>query len=110
MKANIIRVNTNRTQISSPQGYPLPALITRAWNISSVSEDVVLEDQNGNKIPFIVVPLTEGEMKVGLADNPGEPFLISSAEITASVGIPLMYLITRVYKEGTTVTNFNIGI
>ncbi len=110
MKANIVRVNTNRAQITSPQGFPVPAIITRAWNLTSISEDFFIESQSGAKIPFVIIPLSEGEITVGLADNPGEKFVISSTEVTAFLGSPMMYLIERIYAEGTTVTKFNVGI
>ena len=110
MKATIIRVNTNRSQITSPNGFPIPSLITRGWNFTSTTEDIFIENEQGQKFPFVIVPLSEGTITVGLADNPGEKYVIQAEEVSASIGHPMMYLIERVYMEGTTVTNFNIGL
>lgn len=110
MKATIIRVSTNKAQITSPNGFPVPALITQAWNFSAITEDIFLEDQNGAIIPFVIVPLEKGTISVGLANNPGTPFTITEAETSAFLGSPMMYLVSRIYPIGTTVGNLTIGI
>lgn len=110
MKATIIRVSNNKSQITNPNGYSIPALISRAWNFSEITEDIFLEDQSGNTIPFIIIPLVKGNLVVGLVDDPGTPFTISEAETEAFIGSPMMYLVSRIYSTGTTVISLNIGI
>lgn len=110
MKINSSIVSANKSQFVASSGATIPALISKAFNITSITEDVYLEDDKGNKIPFVLIPLTEGKIVVGLAGSEGEKYTISEAEVSASIGLPLSYLISVVYQEGTTITNFNIGV
>ena len=58
---------------------------------------------------FLLIPLTSGDIKVHLAGAPNfEDYTISSAEVDASLGVPMLYLVDKVYMDGTTAT-FNIG-
>ena len=36
-------------------------------------------------------------------------YTISEAEVSANIGMPLMYMVQKILKEGTTATNLSIG-
>lgn len=108
MKVVNKNISLNRYQISATSGDQCPSLISNAINIQSLSEDLVLEDQNGQQIPFVIIPLSEGAITVELVGNTS-PYVIQEAEVTASLGLPLFYLVRKVFKTGTTVTNMNVG-
>lgn len=110
MEINYNKVNLQRSQVSSFSGEICPALISHAINITSLEEDLVLTNKNnGNQIPFVIIPLSEGEMTVELLNGDG-PFTITATEIKASLGTPMFYLCKKVYRSGTTVTDFTVGI
>lgn len=95
-----------KTQIASGDGFVCPPLITNGQNITSFTEDLELPDQK----PFILIPLEEGTIRVRLAGQQTfDTYDISEAEVTASIGLPLLYLVTKVYKAGTSISSFNIG-
>lgn len=58
-------------------------------------------------ITFFVIPTSEGEIKVVLANSLGEEYLITEAEVSANLGVPIPYLIKEVI-DGTT-AELNIG-
>lgn len=111
MQITSVPVNNTRVLSVTASGYPSSPTISRAWNITGMSEDFELTNSNdGNQIPFFIIPLSEGDVVVGLADDPGTPYKISSEEIKVFIGQPMLYLIKKVYVNGTTVGAFNIGI
>lgn len=57
---------------------------------------------------FFVIPTSEGEIKVVLANSLGEEYLITEAEVSANLGVPIPYLIKEVIMDGTT-AELNIG-
>lgn len=100
-------VTANSNKLITTNGEAAPSLISSAWNLSDINEDIVLTDQNGQEVPFIIVPLSEGTIKVILT---GEmEYTISEAEVSANLGSPLMYTVQKILKEGTTATNLSIG-
>lgn len=110
MDINYIPVISNKTTLMNPNGFSIPMVFSSAWNFSSITEDIYLRDEKSSLIiPFRVIPLSEGKLSVVLAS--GDNFTISEVEVKASQGLPLPYLIRRIYQgSGTTVTSLNIGI
>lgn len=100
-------VTANSNKLITTNGEATPSLISSAWNLSDINEDIVLTDQNGQEVPFIIVPLSEGTIKVILTG--GMEYTISEAEVSANLGSPLMYMVQKILKEGTTATNLSIG-
>lgn len=101
-------VIANSNKLITTNGEAAPSLISSAWNLSDINEDIVLTDQNGQEVPFIIVPLSEGTIKVILTG--GMEYTISEAEVNANIGNPLMYMVQKIVKEGTTVSSLSIGI
>lgn len=112
MDINFVPVTGNKVQLMSPAGFPSPVTITRAWNFTAApTEDIYLKDKSSNRIiPFIIIPIATGAISVGLAGDEGTPYLISAEEVAANKGLPMIYLVTRIYSSGTTLSSFNIGI
>lgn len=100
-------VTANSNKLITTNGEAAPSLISSAWNLSDINEDIVLTDQNGQEVPFVIIPLSEGEIKVVLSG--GMEYVISEAEVSANLGMPLMYMVQKIVKEGTTATNLSIG-
>lgn len=100
--------SANRNFQVNPNGTLGPNTISRAWNFSSIAEDIVLENQSGGGLNFIIIPLSEGTIKVQLAG--GEDYTITEEEVQTFIGSPMLYLVRKIYQEGTTVTNLTIGI
>lgn len=101
-------VTANSNKLVTINGDAAPSLISSAWNFASIDEDITLTDQNGQPVPFVIIPLVAGAIKVILAG--GMEYTISEAEVNANLGNPLMYMVQRIIKEGTTVTSLSIGI
>lgn len=101
-------VTANSNKLITTNGEAAPSLISSAWNFATIEEDIVLIDQNGQKVPFVIIPLSEGDIKVILAG--GMEYTISEAEVNANIGNPLMYMVQKIVKEGTTVSSLSIGI
>lgn len=101
-------VTANSNKLITTNGEAAPSLISSAWNFAAIEEDIVLTDQNGQEVPFVIVPLSEGAIKVVLSG--GMEYTISEAEVNANIGNPLMYMVQKILKEGTTVTSLSIGI
>lgn len=101
-------VTANSNKLITTNGEAAPSLISSAWNFATIEEDIVLIDQNGQKVPFVIIPLSEGAIKVILSG--GMEYTISEAEVNASLGSPLMYMVQKIVKEGTTVSSLSIGI
>lgn len=100
-------VTANSNKLITTNGEAAPSLISSAWNLSDINEDIVLVDQNGQKVPFVIIPLSEGDIKVVLSG--GMEYTISEAEVSANLGSPLMYMVQKILKEGTTVASLSIG-
>ena len=100
-------VTANSNKLITTNGEAAPSLISSAWNFATIDKDIVLIDQNGQEVPFVVIPLSEGTIKVILTG--GMEYTISEAEVSANMGSPLMYMVQKVLKEGTTVTSLSIG-
>lgn len=110
MKTNINYVSAGRYQNINPNGSLTPTTISCAWNFNEgIEEDLFIENK-GNKIPFLIIPLSEGEIRVKLQGNPGEIYTISQEEVSAFIGSPMLYLVETILSEGTTVNNFSIGL
>lgn len=59
---------------------------------------------------FLIIPLTAGTVKVHLCGAPSiETYTISETEVSAYMGSPMLYLIDKVFVDGTT-AQFNIGL
>lgn len=101
--------SANRNFQVNPNGTLGPNTISRAWNFSSITEDIFIENEKGNHVPFIIIPLSEGEIKVKLAGS-SDIYTIAESEVSTFIGSPMLYLIDTVLQNGTTVTSFNIGI
>lgn len=111
MRITNIPVSNTKVLTVNPGGYASAPTISRAWNITGLTQDFELIDNNtGNQIPFFIVPLVEGKLVVGLADDSGTPYTISEAEVKANQGQPMLYLVKKIYLSGTTALSFNIGI
>ena len=108
MQIKHIQSSANRNFQVNPNGTLGPNTISRAWNFSSITEDIVLENESGVLIGFVVIPLAEGTIKVQLAG--GEDYTITEEEIQTFIGSPMLYLCKKIYQQGTTVTNLTIGI
>lgn len=100
-------VTANSNKLITTNGEAAPSLISSAWNFATIKEDIVLIDQNGQEVPFVVIPLSEGAIKVILSG--GMEYTISEAEVSTNIGMPLMYMVQKILKEGTTATNLSIG-
>lgn len=107
---NIIKrtVTANSNKLVTTNGEAAPSLISSAWNFATIEEDIVLIDQNGQKVPFVIIPLSEGDIKVVLSG--GMEYTISEAEVSANLGMPLMYMVQKILKDGTTAPSLSIGI
>ena len=101
-------VTANSNKLITNNGDAAPSLISSAWNFASIDEDIILIDQNGQPVSFVIIPLVAGTIKVILAG--GMEYTISEAEVNASLGSPLMYMVQKIVKEGTTVSSLSIGI
>lgn len=101
-------VTANSNKLVTNSGEAAPSLISSAWSFATIEEDITLTDQNGIPVSFVVIPLVAGAIKVILAG--GMEYTISEAEVNANLGNPLMYMVQRIIKEGTTVTSLSIGI
>lgn len=101
-------VTANSNKLITNNGDTAPSLISSAWNFTSIDEDITLIDQNGQPVSFVIIPLAAGSIKVILAG--GMEHTISEAEVNANIGNPLMYMVQKIVKEGTTVTSLSIGI
>lgn len=101
-------VTANSNKLITNNGDAAPSLISSAWNFASIDEDITLIDQNGQPVSFVIIPLVAGAIKVILAG--GMEYTISEAEVNASLGSPLMYMVQKIVKEGTTVSSLSIGI
>lgn len=100
-------VTANSNKLITTNGEAAPSLISSAWNFATIDKDIELTDQNGQEVPFVVIPLSEGTIKVILTG--GMEYTISETEVSANMGQPLMYMVQKVLKEGTTVTSLSIG-
>ena len=100
-------VTANSNKLITTNGEAAPSLISSVWNLSDINEDIVLIDQNGQEVPFVIIPLSEGTIKVILTG--GMEYTISEVEVSANIGMPLMYMVQKILKEGTTATNLSIG-
>ncbi len=100
-------VTANSNKLITTNGEAAPSLISSAWNFTAIEKDIVLIDQNGQEVPFVVIPLSEGTIKVILTG--GMEYTISEAEVSANMGQPLMYMVQKIIKDGTTVTSLSIG-
>jgi hypothetical protein len=110
MKKDIITIGLNKVQSTNPNGLVSPNTISQAWNFQEIAEDIFVEGNNGKHFPFIIIPLSEGVIKVKLSGNTGEIYTISSEEVSAFIGTPMLYLVDTIIFEGTTVTKLSIGI
>lgn len=96
--------------ISNTKGNVSIVSISRAITIGTPQEDIVVKGNHGENEPFLVIPLTAGTIKVHfIGASSLEDYTISEAEVNASLGYPIPYLIDKVFKEGTT-AQFNIGL
>lgn len=112
MKIVNIAVPVNKVQFTANSGNVIPPVISRAWSYSvALTEDLFLEDAvSGMHIPFLIIPKEKATITVGLVGNSGEEYVISEAETEASLGLPMLYLVERIYSVGTAITKFSIGI
>lgn len=101
-------VTANSNKLITNNGDAAPSLISSAWSFATIDEDITLTDQNGQPVSFVIIPLVAGIIKVILAG--GMEYTISEAEVSASLGSPLMYMVQKIVKEGTTVSSLSIGI
>ena len=101
-------VTANSNKLITNNGDAAPSLINSAWSFASIDEDITLIDQNGQLVSFVIIPLAVGTIKVILAG--GMEYTISEAEVSANIGNPLMYMVQKIVKEGTTVSSLSIGI
>ena len=100
-------VTANSNKLITNSGEAAPSLISSAWSFATIEEDITLTDQNGQLVSFVIIPLAAGTIKVILAG--GMEHTISEAEVNANIGNPLMYMVQKIVKEGTTATNLSIG-
>lgn len=111
MKIKVVNVSNSKVLTVTPGGNSASPVISRGWNVAALPQDFdLIDDATEREIPFFIIPLTEGTISVGLADDSGTPYLISAAETKAFLGQPMLYLVKRVFKTGTTITSFNVGI
>jgi hypothetical protein len=115
MKIPYQSVSCNRAGLVAHTGSVVPAAISSAWNYPAITEDIFLEPSSPVAsgtyypfVPFMIIPMREGVINVQLAS--GLNYTIQEAEVSASIGAPLLYLVTRIFAEGTTVTNLTVGI
>lgn len=101
-------VTANSNKLITTNGEAAPSLISSAWNFATIKEDIELTDQNGQEVPFVVIPLSKGVIKVVLSG--GMEYTISEAEVSANLGMPIMYMVQKILKDGTTATSLSIGI
>lgn len=102
-----------KTCLANPGGIPSPTTIQRAFAVGTPTEDLTAAtfkpDKEQQPEGFLIIPLTSGDIKVHLAGAPAfEDYTISGVEVDASLGVPMLYLVDKVYVDGTTAT-FNIG-
>lgn len=100
------------TCLANPGGIPSPTTIQRAFAVGPPTEDLTAAtfepDKEQQPEGFLIIPLTSGDIKVHLAGAPAfEDYTISGVEVDASLGAPMLYLVDKVYVDGTTAT-FNI--
>lgn len=100
-------VTANSNKLITTNGEAAPSLISSAWNFATIDKDIVLTDQNGQEVPFVIIPLSKGAIKVILSG--GMEYTISEAKVSTNIGMPLMYMVQKILKEGTTATNLSIG-
>lgn len=100
-------VTANSNKLITTNGEAAPSLISSAWNFATIEKDIVLIDQNEQEVPFVIIPLSEGTIKVILTG--GMEYTISETEVSANMGQPLMYMVQKIIKDGTTVTSLSIG-
>lgn len=90
-----------KTCLANPGGIPSP---TEDLTAATFEPDKEQQPEG-----FLIIPLTSGDIKVHLAGAPAfEDYTISGVEVDASLGAPMLYLVDKVYVDGTTAT-FNIG-
>lgn len=102
-----------KTALTNPGGIPSPSTVQRAFNVGAITEDLDVSnfENNPEQQPqgFLIIPLQAGDIKVHLAGAPAfEDYLISEVETTASLGLPMLYLVDKIYVDGTT-AELNIG-
>lgn len=95
----------NRVTLSDNKGNISIVSIACAKEIGTLQEDFTI----GGGV-FLIIPLTAGTIKVHFAGEsaPEDTYTISEAEVNASLGYPIPYLVDKVFKDGTT-AQFNIG-
>lgn len=105
-------ISYNRTAIVNRSGEVSSLTISRAITIGALTENItpMILEENEDYRPdnFFVIPTSEGEIKVVLANSLGEEYLITEAEVSANLGVPIPYLIKEVIMDGTT-AELNIG-
>ena len=100
-------VTANSNKLITNNGDAAPSLISSAWNFASIDEDITLIDQNGQPVSFIIIPFAAGTNKMIFAG--GMEYTILETGVNANIGNPLMYMVQKIVKEGTTVTSLSIG-
>lgn len=98
----------NKSGLVVANGQIAPAVISQAYLFSSIDEDINFSTNGYNSLPFLIVPLSEGTIHVRLVS--GVDYTIQESEVSASMGAPLLYLVEKIYKEGTTVTSLTCGL
>lgn len=96
----------NRVALSNDKGHTSIVSIARAKAIGTLQEDFSI----GGGGTFLIIPLTAGTIKVHFVGESAleDTYTISEAEVNASMGYPIPYLVDKVFKDGTT-AQFNIG-
>lgn len=56
-------VTANSNKLITTNGEAAPSLISSAWNFATIDKDIVLIDQNGQEVPFVIIPLSEGQLR-----------------------------------------------
>lgn len=94
----------NRVALSNDKGHTSIVNIARAKAIGTLQEDFSIGGT------FLIIPLTAGTIKVHFVGESAleDTYTISEAEVNASMGYPIPYLVDKVFKDGTT-AQFNIG-
>lgn len=96
-----------KTCLANPGGIPSPTTVQRAFAVGTPTEDLTAAtfepDKEQQPEGFLIIPLTEGTVKVHLAGAPAfEDYTISEVEVSASIGSPMLFLVDKVYMDGTT--------
>ena len=102
-----------KVSIANNKGFESITAISRAFEIGVPDKDVVLSKYTlvpDDKRAFLIIPLTNGAVKVHLIGETGpDTYTISETEVSAYMGSPMPYLIDKVFVDGTT-AQFNIGL